>query len=81
MNTALGNIIAKLLYVTDAVLEKFFTVTPGYLNAANNACAAQASVSVTGCGTELINNLATTVYALTNLGGEIFSALGVAAAK
>ena len=80
METALGNIIAKVLYMTDAILEQFFDITPGYINATNNTCGAQVVVVPVACGTDLINNLATALFSLSALGGEIFSALGVAGA-
>lgn len=80
MQTALGSIIAKLVWATDWVLEQFFSVSDGYLNAAGNACQEQAVVSFTKCGQAMLENVATLVYALTGLGSEIFSALGVKAA-
>lgn len=79
METSAGTVVrAVLFWATDWVLEQFLVITPGYLNASSSACLPQASVTVTGCGRQLLENLATTLYALSGLGAEILSAIGVA---
>jgi UDP-N-acetylmuramyl pentapeptide synthase len=77
MNTALGNIIAKVLFITDSVLEQFVTsIVQTSANLALGTCQGSVNVQLNACGDTLVENLAVAVSALAALGGEIFAALG-----
>jgi hypothetical protein len=66
-------IIAKVMVLCDAVLDKFVTVSAFW--AAGDCNIVAINAGLTGCGTALVDQLTALIYYLVQLGGQLLPAL------
>ena len=74
---AIVSIVAKVMLITDALLEKFVTVGWAYTDLGEAYCNIGAiNGELTACGSALVDQLVTLIYYAVQLGGQLLPALG-----
>jgi hypothetical protein len=74
---AITSIVAKIMILVDAVLDKFVTVSTAPVPTALSNCTINAiSGALTPCGVEIVDALEDLVYFLVKLGADMLPALG-----
>lgn len=78
MSFALGGIIAKILILTDKILDGFVdTSATATVNVHGNVCAGYYTGSLVNCGQTLVWALQDAILAMAQLAGNLIPALGV----